>query len=87
MQRHESRDFFFDSDINEKENLSTEFKFSRPWGIPVRFLILMTLMKSLPLIFEFHLSYADLDLDPFKFFNKSIKGLLFMLQSYLKAVN
>ncbi len=72
-----AEDFFFDSDINEKENLSTEFKFSRPWGIPVRFFDFNDFNEiSSPDFFEFHLSYADLDLDPFKFFNKSDKGFI-----------
>jgi sialic acid synthase SpsE/sugar phosphate isomerase/epimerase len=62
-------DFFFKSDISKSFVESREYSFSRPWGIPVRhhdFNIFNQLIS--PDLFEFHLSYSDLELDLKDFF-------------------
>lgn len=59
-------DFFFQSDIDS--NLAIEphnYKFNRPWGIPVRYHDVDNLInKASPNLVEFHLSYKDLELNP-----------------------
>lgn len=59
-----AEDFFFSSDLkNEQRNIGN-YKFKLPWGIPVRyhdFHKYNDLVK--PDIFEFHLSYSDMDLN------------------------
>ena len=57
-------DYFYPSDLNEKFTEPRNYKFSRPWGIPVRYHDFAEYNdKVSPDIFEFHLSYSDLDLD------------------------
>ncbi|MBT4959351.1 MAG: CBS domain-containing protein, partial [Flavobacteriaceae bacterium] len=59
-------DFFFQSDIDN--NLAIEprnYKFNRPWGVPVRYHDVDNLInKASPDLVEFHLSYKDLELNP-----------------------
>ena len=57
-------DYFFNSDLNDEIYKIKDYKFRRPWGIPVRyhdFAKYLDLVK--PDIFEFHLSYSDMELD------------------------
>jgi sialic acid synthase SpsE/sugar phosphate isomerase/epimerase len=61
----EEEGFFFSSDIEESTVKAREYRFSRPWGVPVRyhdFNEYHELVK--PDIFEFHLSYSDMELKP-----------------------
>jgi sialic acid synthase SpsE/sugar phosphate isomerase/epimerase len=58
-------DYFFTSDIEDKRAKPRDFKFNRPWGIPIRyhdFNKFYNLIK--PDLFEFHLSYSDMELEP-----------------------
>lgn len=56
-------DFFFDSDITGKLVSPSQYKFDHKWGIPVRFHDFQSFEKiTKPDLFEFHLSYSDLDL-------------------------
>jgi sialic acid synthase SpsE len=60
----EQGDFFYESDLMQQTDVSRDFSFTRPWGLPVRFHdweFLAT--KSNPDFLEFHLSYRDLGLD------------------------
>lgn len=58
-------DFFYLSDLEEETYHARSFRFSRPWGIPVRYHDLKELtQKVIPDFVEFHLSYKDLELDP-----------------------
>ena len=63
-------DFFYRSDIEDIYVKPESYFFSRPWGVPVRyhdFNKFNNLVK--PDLFEFHLSYSDMDLDPANFLN------------------
>lgn len=63
-------DFFFQSDISKELTVAREYSFSRPWGIPVRHHDFNQFNDFIsPDIFEFHLSYSDLNLDLSAFFN------------------
>jgi sialic acid synthase SpsE/endonuclease IV len=60
----EKEDFFFKSDLTNEKQIIKEYKFKHPWGIPVRyhdFNKYLDLVK--PDLFEFHLSYSDMELD------------------------
>ena len=60
----ESEDFFFKSDLRDKQRVIGNYTFRLPWGIPVRyhdFEKYSNLVK--PDMFEFHLSYSDMELD------------------------
>jgi N-acetylneuraminate synthase len=58
-------DQLFQSDLSDFQSLSTDFKFQRPVGIPVRYHDYENLTKLSNLDFvEFHLSYSDLALNP-----------------------
>jgi len=61
-------DFFYESDIEDDLIIAKEYKFNRPWGIPVRYHDFEKFNKMVkPDFFEFHLSYTDMDLDPSKY--------------------
>ena len=60
----ENEDYFFKSDLTNKQEIIKEYKFKHPWGVPVRyhdFNKYLNLIK--PYMFEFHLSYSDMELD------------------------
>lgn len=58
-------DFFYESDIEDNLITSKEYKFNRPWGIPVRYHDFQQYSEmAKPDFFEFHLSYSDMDLNP-----------------------
>lgn len=62
-------DFFYPSDIDAEPTKPRPYRFSRPFGIPVRYHDLETLAsKSNFDLLEFHLSYKDVDEDLEKFF-------------------
>jgi sialic acid synthase SpsE/sugar phosphate isomerase/epimerase len=57
-------DYFFKSDLTNEKQIIKKYKFKHPWGIPVRyhdFNRYLDLIK--PDMFEFHLSYSDMELD------------------------
>ena len=57
-------DFFFASDLEEAQITAKNYKFNRPWGLPVRYHdFTKLLIKSNPDLLEFHLSYKDLEQD------------------------
>lgn len=61
-------DFFYEDDIKENIIESREYNFKMPFGIPVRYHDLKTIIdKSNFDLLEFHLSYKDMELDPLKF--------------------
>ncbi len=63
-------DFFFQSDLETSKVTPKEYHFSRPWGLPVRYHDFREFSRLVkPDIWEFHLSYSDLDLDPQKYLN------------------
>ena len=65
--RHDmgEEDFFYPSDLQDTRIEPRAYRFTRPWGVPVRyhdFREYATRIK--PDLWEFHLSYSDMDLDP-----------------------
>ena len=61
----DSEDFFFLSDIKRKKIDPSHYSFTLDWGIPVRYHDYQQYAEKVnPDIFEFHLSYSDMDLDP-----------------------
>jgi len=63
-------DFFFNSDLNENILKPRNYKFNHPWGVPVRyhdFKEYSSMVK--PDLFEFHLSYSDMEINPKDFLN------------------
>ena len=58
-----SEDFFFASDIGQSRVEPRAYRFQRPWGVPVRYHDFKEYAaKIAPDIWEFHLSYSDMDL-------------------------
>ncbi len=58
-------DFFFPSDLEDRSLAPRKYSFSRPWGIPVRYHDFQKYNNlAAPDLYEFHLSYSDMDLDP-----------------------
>ncbi len=61
-------DFFFPSDIGEGRKEPGTYSFNLKWGVPVRYHDFNEYNKKInPDLFEFHLSYSDLDLDVSKY--------------------
>lgn len=55
-------DFFFPSDLSAAEGSLHQFRFERPWGLPVRYHDFRQLADKVSMdLVEFHLSYKDLD--------------------------
>lgn len=58
-------DYFFASDLETGDVKPHTYKFSRPWGVPVRYHDAENFMqRARPDIIEFHLSYQDMERDP-----------------------
>jgi sugar phosphate isomerase/epimerase len=58
-------DFFFDSDIHGGKLEPKNYKFNRPWGVPIRYHDFGEYKSKInPDFFEFHLSYSDMKLNP-----------------------
>lgn len=61
-------DFFYPSDLKETRVTPRAYRCGRPWGVPVRyhdFAEHAAMIK--PDLWEFHLSYSDMDIDPADF--------------------
>ena len=57
-------DYYYLSDIEEKTISARDYDYKRPWGVPVRYHDFDEYNSKIkPNLFEFHLSYKDLDLD------------------------
>lgn len=66
----EEGDFFFDSDIKGVIEKRADYRFNRPFGVPVRYHDYRKIVENSNLDFvEFHLSYKDLELKLSDFFN------------------
>lgn len=58
-------DFFFPSDLTYDRIEPRSYRFSRPWGVPVRYHDFQEYQGRIkPDLFEFHLSYSDMELNP-----------------------
>jgi len=59
----EKHDFFFESDLTGKPKRPKKYNFQLKWGVPVRYHDYNTFTNLIsPDLFEFHLSYTDLDI-------------------------
>ena len=65
-------DFLFESDLSESSRAELSFKFPIKWGVPVRYHDFREYHQRIkPDLFEFHLSYRDLSIDPRPFLEKT----------------
>ena len=63
-----SEDYFFETDIHGSLQTNRKYSFRRPWGVPVRYHDFQFYYENCqPNLFEFHLSYSDMDLNPADF--------------------
>lgn len=61
-------DFFYPSDLSESRIEPRPYQFAREWGLPVRYHDFGEYSSKVsPDIWEFHLSYSDMDLNPADF--------------------
>ena len=57
-------EYFYPSDLQDTRVEPKSYKFNRPWGVPVRYHDFGEYNSKIsPDVFEFHLSYSDLDLN------------------------
>lgn len=63
-------DFFYPSDLKDERVEPRPYAFTRPWGVPVRYHDFQEYNGRIqPDLFEFHLSYSDMELRPDDFLN------------------
>lgn len=63
-----AEDFFYHSDLNDERIEPRHYSFKHPWGVPVRYHDFKEYNSRIkPDLFEFHLSYSDLELNPADF--------------------
>ncbi len=61
-------DFFYPSDLKDVCIEPRSYSFRHPWGVPVRYYDFQEYQQRIqPDLFEFHLSYSDMELDPADF--------------------
>ncbi len=66
----QEEDYFYPSDLLDQRFEPKVYNFNRPWGVPVRYHDFKEYSSKItPDIFEFHLSYSDLDLDIDQYLN------------------
>jgi N-acetylneuraminate synthase len=60
----QEEDYFYPSDLQDTRVEPKSYSFNRPWGVPVRYHDFGEYSSKIrPDVFEFHLSYSDLDLN------------------------
>jgi N-acetylneuraminate synthase len=63
-------DFFYSSDLEDHRIEPRSYRFTRPWGVPVRYHDFSKYYSWIkPDLFEFHLSYSDMEINPSDFLN------------------
>lgn len=68
-------DYFFKSDIDNLIHKSKNYNFNLNWGVPVRYHDFKEYQKlAIPDLFEFHLSYTDMELNISDFINIESKS-------------
>lgn len=74
MQRDvEAGSFFFEGDLKDDLVTRRDFKFDRPWGLPVRYHDFKPLIsEAKPDFLEFHFSYKDLEMDIDQVFDRKL---------------
>lgn len=64
----EEEDFFFQSDLDDNRVKPRQYNFKHKWGVPVRYHDFQKYANMIqPDLYEFHLSYSDMDLNPADF--------------------
>ena len=75
-------DFFYPSDLNIASAKAGNYRFSRPFGVPVRFHDFASILGKTNLdLVEFHFSYKDLNLDPAGFLDATGYDMDFVVHS------
>ena len=70
-----AEDYFFISDISDINSEPKDYSFKLKWGVPVRFHDFKEYEKKIsPDIYEFHLSYKDMDLQINNFLDSKYKS-------------
>ena len=65
-------DFFYPSDLGNERVEPRAYSLQRPWGVPVRYHDFHDFQQRIkPDLYEFHLSYSDMDIDVNKFLSDS----------------
>lgn len=79
----EPGDVLFPSDLPEGEAARPKtYRFSRPWGIPIRYHDADKFLKlKRPDFFEFHLSYGDMEEDPARFLKGDYSSVEFTVHA------
>ena len=73
----DKEDFFFPSDLEDSRIEPRHYKFTRPWGIPVRYHDFAGYASRItPKLWEFHFSYSDMDLNPEDYLNGTYQAEL-----------
>lgn len=68
-------DFFYPSDLSDKRIEPREYIFNRPWGVPVRYHDFNEYNNRInPNLWEFHLSYSDMDLNLSDYFTSKYQA-------------
>lgn len=68
----EDEDFFYQSDLDGSLTKHREYRFKRPWGVPVRYHDFSDYESKIkPDLWEFHLSYSDMKLNPKDYLTKT----------------
>ena len=76
----EEEDYFFESDLLENKITPRDYNFKRPWGVPVRYHDFCEYnAKISPDLFEFHLSYSDMELNILIIFRGHIRRTLWCM--------
>ena len=66
----QTEDYFFPSDLHGAVSKPREYRFARPWGLPVRYHDFKEYSDQVsPDLWEFHLSYSDMDIEITRFLN------------------
>lgn len=61
----DEEDFFFNTDIDDNRVKPRQYNFKHKWGVPVRYHDFSKYAAVIkPDLYEFHLSYSDMDLNP-----------------------
>jgi sialic acid synthase SpsE/sugar phosphate isomerase/epimerase len=65
-------DFFYPSDLKDNRIEPRQYHFKRPWGVPVRYHDFKEYAaRIIPDLWEFHLSYSDMEIKPDDFLSGS----------------
>lgn len=68
-------DFFYPSDLQDTRIEPRPYRFTRSWGVPVRYHDFREYAGRIqPDLWEFHLSYSDMDLNPDKYLDGPYKA-------------